>query len=130
MKGIYTPSRPSNATCSLPESSQDWRERLRRLVRHQVLCRLQHRVLSRMRALGEKLGMSAPTDGELEEALIRAKMLRAVQVGIQNAEGRPAIAGERMSVTVGATTLVLIVIDYVPERLRKMIPSDQRVQDR
>jgi DNA-binding transcriptional MocR family regulator len=73
-----------------------------------------------MRALGEKLGMSAPTVMRAIDMLIRAKMLRVVQ-GHSKRRGQTYIARERMSVTVGATTLCTIVIDYVPERLRGQI---------
>lgn len=73
-----------------------------------------------MRALGEKLGMSAPTVMRAIDMLTRAKMLRVVQ-GHTKRRGQTYIARERMSVTVGATTLCTIVIDYVPERLRGQI---------
>ncbi len=73
-----------------------------------------------MRALGEKLGMSAPTVMRAIDMLIRAKMLRVVQ-GHSKRRGQTYIARERMNVTVGATTLCTIVIDYVPERLRGQI---------
>lgn len=73
-----------------------------------------------MRTLGEKLGMSAPTVMRAIDMLLRAKMLRVVQ-GHSKRRGQTYIARERMSVTVGATTLCTIVIDYVPERLRGQI---------
>jgi hypothetical protein len=64
--------------------------------------------------------MSAPTVMRAIEILIRAKMLRVVQ-GHTKRRGQTYIARERMSVTVGDTTLCTIVIDYVPERLRGQI---------
>ena len=73
-----------------------------------------------MRTLGEKLGISAPTVMRAIEVLIKAKMLRVVQSHTKR-RGQTYIARERMSVTVGATTLCTIVIDYVPERLRGQI---------
>lgn len=73
-----------------------------------------------MRALGEKLGISAATVMRAIEVLIKAKMLRVVQ-GHTKKRGQTYIARERMSVTVGETTLCTIVIDYVPERLRGQI---------
>lgn len=73
-----------------------------------------------MRALGEKLGMSPQTVMRAIDTLERAKMLRVVQ-GHTKRRGQTYIARERMSVTIGATTLCTIVIDYVPERLRGQI---------
>ena len=73
-----------------------------------------------MRKLGEKLGISAPTVMRAIEVLIKAKMLRVVQNHTKR-RGQTYIARERMSVTVGSTTLCTIVIDYVPERLRGQI---------
>ena len=73
-----------------------------------------------MRALGVKLGISAQTVMRAIDVLIAAKMLRVVQ-GHTKRRGQTYIARERMSVTIGATTLCTIVIDYVPERLRSQI---------
>ena len=73
-----------------------------------------------MRTIGEKLGISAPTVMRAIEVLIKAKMLRVVQSHTKR-RGQTYIARERMSVTVGATTLCTIIIDYVPERLRGQI---------
>lgn len=73
-----------------------------------------------MRTLGDKLGMSAPTVMRAIEVLERAKMLRIVMSHTKR-RGQTYIARERMSVTIGATTLCTIVIDYVPERLRGQI---------
>ena len=73
-----------------------------------------------MRALGAKLGISAPTVMRAIDVLINARMLRVVQ-GHSKRRGQTYIARERMSVTVGATTLCTIVIDYVPEKMRGQI---------
>jgi hypothetical protein len=73
-----------------------------------------------MRTIAAKLGIGVGSVSRAIESLERAKMLRVVQ-GHSKRRGQTYIARERMSVTVGATTLCTIVIDYVPERLRGQI---------
>lgn len=73
-----------------------------------------------MRTIAAKLGIGVGSVSRAIDSLERAKMLRVVQVHSKR-RGQTYIARERMSVTVGATTLCTIVIDYVPERLRGQI---------
>lgn len=73
-----------------------------------------------MRTVAAKLGIGVGSVSRAIEALEKAKMLRIVQNHTKR-RGQTYIARERMSVTVGTTTLCTIVIDYVPERLRGQI---------
>ena len=73
-----------------------------------------------MRTIAAKLGISVGSVSNAIKSLEAAKMLRVVQSHTKR-RGQTYIARERMSVTVGATTLCTIVIDYVPERLRGQI---------
>jgi hypothetical protein len=73
-----------------------------------------------MRTIAAKLGIGVGSVSRAIESLERAKMLRVVQSHTKR-RGQTYIARERMSVTVGDTTLCTIVIDYVPERLRGQI---------
>lgn len=73
-----------------------------------------------MRTLGSKLGLSKDTVQRAIEALAKAHMVRVVKPHTKR-RGQTYIARERMTVTIGATTLCTIVIDYVPERLRGQI---------
>ena len=73
-----------------------------------------------MRTISAKLGISVGSVSNAIKSLEAARMLRVVQ-GHSKRRGQTYIARERMSVTVGATTLCTIVIDYVPERLRGQI---------
>jgi DNA-binding transcriptional MocR family regulator len=73
-----------------------------------------------MRTIAAKLGISVGSVSNAIKSLEAARMLRVVQ-GHTKRRGQTYIARERMSVTVGATTLCTIVIDYVPEKLRGQI---------
>lgn len=73
-----------------------------------------------MRTIAAKLGISVGSVSNAIKSLEAARMLRIVQ-GHSKRRGQTYIARERMSVTVGATTLCTIVIDYVPEKLRGQI---------
>jgi hypothetical protein len=73
-----------------------------------------------MRTIAGKLGISVGSVSNAIKSLQAAKMLRVVQSHSKR-RGQTYIARERMSVTVGATTLCTIVIDYVPEKLRGQI---------
>lgn len=73
-----------------------------------------------MRTIAAKLGIGVGTVSNAIKSLEAARMLRVVQSHSKR-RGQTYIARERMSVTVGATTLCTIVIDYVPERLRGQI---------
>ena len=73
-----------------------------------------------VRAIGVKVGIGKSSVQRAVEVLEGAKMLRIVQ-GHTKRRGQTYIARERMSVTVGATVLCTIVIDYVPERLRGQV---------
>lgn len=73
-----------------------------------------------MRTVAAKLGISTGSVSNAIKSLETAKMLRVVQ-GHSKRRGQTYIARERMSVTVGDTTICTIVIDYVPERLRGQI---------
>ena len=73
-----------------------------------------------MRTIAAKLGISVGSVSNAIKSLEAARMLRVVQ-GHSKRRGQTYIARERMSVTVGSTTLCTIVIDYVPERLRGQI---------
>lgn len=73
-----------------------------------------------MRTIAAKLGVSVGTVSNAIKSLETARMLRIV-LGHSKRRGQTYIARERMSVTVGSTTLCTIVIDYVPERLRGQI---------
>ena len=73
-----------------------------------------------MRTIAAKLGIGVGSVSRAIDSLERARMLRIVQ-GHSKRRGQTYIARERMSVTVGATTLCTIVIDYVPEKLRGQI---------
>ena len=73
-----------------------------------------------MRTIAAKLGISVGSVSNAIKSLEAARMLRVVQSHSKR-RGQTYIARERMSVTVGATTLCTIVIDYVPERLRGQI---------
>lgn len=73
-----------------------------------------------MRTIAAKLGISVGSVSNAIKSLEAARMLRVVQ-GHSKRRGQTYIARERMSVTVGATTLCTIVIDYVPEKLRGQI---------
>lgn len=73
-----------------------------------------------MRTIAGKLGISTGSVSNAIKSLEKAKMLRIVQ-GHSKRRGQTYIARERMSVTVGSTTLCTIIIDYVPERLRGQI---------
>lgn len=73
-----------------------------------------------MRTIATKLGISVGSVSNAIKVLQAARMLRVV-LAHSKRRGQTYIARERMSVTVGATTLCTIVIDYVPERLRGQI---------
>lgn len=73
-----------------------------------------------MRTIAAKLGISVGSVSNAIKSLEAARMLRIVQSHSKR-RGQTYIARERMSVTVGSTTLCTIVIDYVPERLRGTI---------
>jgi predicted transcriptional regulator len=73
-----------------------------------------------MRTLGAKIGLSKDSVNRAIEKLIEARMVRVVK-GHTKRRGQTYIARERMSVTIGATNLCTIVIDYVPENLRGKI---------
>ena len=73
-----------------------------------------------MRTISAKLGISVGSVSNAIKSLEAARMLRIVQSHSKR-RGQTYIARERMSVTVGATTLCTIVIDYVPEKLRGQI---------
>lgn len=73
-----------------------------------------------MRTLAAKLGIGVASVSRAIESLKKARMLRVVQ-GHSKRRGQTYIARERISVTVGPTTLCTIVIDYVPEKLRRKL---------
>lgn len=73
-----------------------------------------------MRALGSKIGLSKDSVNRAIERLIAAKMVRITKAHTKR-RGQTYIARERMSVTIGSTTLCTIVIDYIPEKLRGTI---------
>lgn len=73
-----------------------------------------------MRKIGAKIGLSQQSVMRAVESLQAAHMLRIVTPHTKR-KGQTYIARERMSVTIGATTLCTIVIDYVPERLRGQV---------
>lgn len=73
-----------------------------------------------MRTIAAKLGIGVGSVSRAIDSLQKAKMLRVVQAHSKR-RGQTYIARERMSVTIGKTTLCTIVIDYVPERLRGQI---------
>lgn len=73
-----------------------------------------------MRTIAAKLGIGVGSVSRAIDSLERAKMLRIVQNHTKR-RGQTYIARERISVTIGTTTLCTIVIDYVPERLRGQI---------
>lgn len=73
-----------------------------------------------MRTIAAKLGISVGSVSNAIKSLEAARMLRIVQSHSKR-RGQTYIARERMSVTIGSTTLCTIVIDYVPERLRGQI---------
>lgn len=73
-----------------------------------------------MRTIAAKLGISVGSVSNAIKSLEAARMLRVVQEHTKR-RGQTYIARERMSVTVGSTTICTIVIDYVPEKLRGQI---------
>lgn len=70
-----------------------------------------------MRALGAKIGLSKDSVNRAIDRLIEAKMVRITKSHTKR-RGQTYVARERLSVTIGSTTLCTIVLDYVPEQLR------------
>ncbi len=73
-----------------------------------------------IRALGDKLGIGKSTVQRAIETLEAHKMLRIVKSHSKR-RGQTYIARERLSVRVGSRVLCVIVLDYVPARMRGKI---------
>ena len=79
-----------------------------------------------MRTLGEKLGLGKSTVGRAVDTLVEAKMLRVVK-GYSKRKGQTYVARERLTVRVGQQILCIVVIDYVPAKLRGQINRIEQV---
>lgn len=74
-----------------------------------------------MREIGKKIGLSKDTVNRAVAVLIQAHLLRVVHNSKFKRKGQTYIARERMSVRFGKQVLCVIVIDYIPEGIRKKI---------
>lgn len=73
-----------------------------------------------MRRLGELVGLSKSAVDRAVDTLEASHMLRVVK-GASKRKGQTYIARERMAVRIGDRILCMIVMDYIPARLRGQI---------
>lgn len=74
-----------------------------------------------MREIGRKVGLSKDTVNRAIVILKNAHLLRVVEASKFKRKGQTYIARERLVVSLGERTLCVIVIDYVPMKLRKKL---------
>jgi DNA-binding transcriptional regulator YhcF (GntR family) len=74
-----------------------------------------------MRELGRIVGLSKDTVNRAVEILKKAHLLRVVANSKFKRKGQTYIARERLAIRVGQQVVCVVVIDYVPENIRKRI---------
>lgn len=74
-----------------------------------------------MRELGRKVGLSKDTVNRAVEVLKKAHLLRVVDNSKFKRKGQTYIARERLAIRLGQQVVCVVVIDYVPNNLRKRI---------
>jgi DNA-binding transcriptional regulator YhcF (GntR family) len=74
-----------------------------------------------MREIGRKVGLSKDTVNRAVEVLKKAHLLRVVDNSKFKRKGQTYIARERLAIRVGQQVVCVVVIDYVPENIRKRI---------
>lgn len=74
-----------------------------------------------MREIGRKVGVSKDTVHRAIQVLMEAHLLRIVDNSKYKRKGQTYIARERIVVRLGNQILCVVVIDYVPEKIRKTI---------
>ena len=73
-----------------------------------------------MRKLGELVGLSKSSIDRAVTTLTKAHMLKIVRGGTKT-RGQTYIARERLSVRIGSRVVCVIVMDYIPNKLRGRI---------
>ena len=74
-----------------------------------------------MRELGRKVGLSKDSVSRAVTVLKDAHLLRVVDNSKFKRKGQTYVARERLTIRLGQRVICVVVIDYVPENLRKKI---------
>lgn len=78
-----------------------------------------------MRTIGEAVGLSKSSVDRAVEVLKQAHMLRITK-GYSKSKGQTYIARERLTVRLGNRVICVIVVDYVPSKLRGQIRNIEK----